>query len=66
MPMRGEISIPAELHWERTAWDRFVATLANRDLLAIAGFCAFGLLLTVRFLQSTADLDGLVASLGLN
>ncbi len=66
MPMRGEISIPAGLQWEPTAWDRIIGTLMNRDLLAVIAFCALGLLLTARFLGSSADFDGLAASLGLN
>jgi hypothetical protein len=63
MPMRSEIVIPARLHWEQTAWDRLVATLMNRDLLAVIGFCTLGLLLTMCFLHSSADPDVLLASL---
>ena len=64
MPMRGEISISAE-HWELPQWNRFVVTLMNRDLLAVIGFCGLGLLLTVFFLHSSADLGAVVASLDL-
>ena len=64
MPMRGEISISAE-RWELAQWNGFVVTRMNRDLLAVIGFCALGLLLTVLFLHSSADIGALAASLDL-
>jgi hypothetical protein len=62
MPMRGEISISAE-HWEQAQWSPSVATLMNRDLLGVISFCLVGLLLTMLFLRSFADLYALVGSL---
>ncbi len=54
MLMKGELAIATGGLNDRvtarpSVWKRFAATITNRDLIAIVGFCAIGLLVTVCF-----------------
>jgi hypothetical protein len=60
MPMRGELSILAirsnarELTAE-TLWSAFETIVTSRELIAILGFCATGLLVTAYFIHRFPD-----------
>jgi hypothetical protein len=68
--MRSEISILAG-RWDahtsppRTTWDRFAATILDRELAAVVGFCAIGLLMTACFIHSLPNFGAIVAALDL-
>jgi hypothetical protein len=47
----------------QTVWDRLVETNTHRDLTAIVGFCAIGLLITTYFILSFPNFSEMVESL---
>ena len=52
MPMRSElpdVALRSDMRATEmgTGWSRIVAAMSNRDLQAVAAFCAIGLLITI-------------------
>lgn len=70
MSPRGEITIlphrmPRRATANRSVPDRLVEAITDREFIAVAGFCAIGLLLTASFFRSFASFGDGAAALAL-